>query len=282
MKDNSPSTTALRVAMCRAAHRISDDPNVFSDPLALRILGIENMQPDTKWLEHAKLSDGLRAFLVARCRYTEDELHAAIKRGIKQYVVLGAGLDTFAFRQSYPEAVLHVFEVDYPATQIWKRELLEKAAIPIPETLTFSPIDFENQTLEQGLRQTGFDTGKSTFFSWLGVTPYLTESAIMSTLQFVASMPSGSGIVFDYTISPSLLNPNQQKAFAALADRVASAGEPFQTFFDPALLKKTLMAMGFGEIEDLAPEDINARYFHKRSDGLRVSGFAHIMNARVF
>lgn len=278
MKDDRPSTTALRVAMCRAAHQIADNPKVFSDPLALRILGIDNAR---NLPEQAKLSDGLRAFLAARCRYAEDELHAAVRRGVRQYVVMGAGLDTFAYRQSYPEDMLHVFEVDYPATQIWKRELLEKAAIPIPESLTFSPTDFEKQTLEQGLRQTGFDTGKSTFFSWLGVTPYLTESAIMSTLQFVASMPKGSGIVFDYTVSPSLLNPNQQKAFAALADRVALAGEPFQSFFDPALLRKTLTEMGFGEIEDLAPEEINARYFDKRSDGLRVSGFAHFMNAQV-
>ncbi len=281
MKDNNPSTTALRVAMCRAAHQIADAPKVFGDPLALRIAGVENIQPDSKWLERAKLSDGLRAFLVARSRYTEDSLHAAITQSIRQYVVLGAGLDTFAYRHSYPGDILQVFEVDYPATQIWKRELLKKAGIPIPETLTFSPIDFENQTLEQGLRKAGFDTGKSSFFSWLGVTPYLTEIAINTTLQFVASMPTGSGIVFDYTITPSLLNPAQRAEFGVLSERVASAGEPFQTFFDPSLLRKNLMAMGFGEIEDLAPDDINTRYFHGRSDGLRVSGFAHIMNARV-
>lgn len=281
MKENNPSTTAMRVAMCRAVHQIADNPNVFCDPLALRIAGAENRQTDAEWLKRAKLSDGLRAFLAARSRYTEDSLHAAIKRGVQQYVILGAGLDTFAYRHSYSEDALHVFEVDYPATQIWKQELLEKAGIPIPGILTFSPVDFENQTIEQGLRQTGFDIGKRTFFSWLGVVPYLTATAINATLQFVASMPSGSGIVFDYTISPTLLNPTQQKAFAVLADRVASAGEPFQTFFDPILLKQYLISMGFKEFEDLAPEDINVRYFHARSDDLKVSGFAHIMNASV-
>jgi methyltransferase (TIGR00027 family) len=115
--------------------------------------------------------------LAARSRYAEDELHTAIKRGIQQYVVLGAGLDTFAYRNPYPQDVLHVFEVDHPATQIWKRTRLEEAGITIPRTLTFTPVDFEIQTLEDGLRRAGFDTSKAAFFSWLGVTMYLTSSA---------------------------------------------------------------------------------------------------------
>ena len=284
MIENCPSATALRVAMRRAAHQIMDDPKVFDDPLALRILGVENVsapQSDPKWLEQTPLSRGLRAFLAARSRYAEDELHVAIKRGVHQYVVLGAGLDTFAYRNPYPEDVLHVFEVDHPATQIWKRSRLKEADIPIPRTLTFSPVDFETQTLEEGLRQAGFDTGKCAFFSWLGVTPYLTSSAVTATLRFVASMPVGSGIVFDYMILPSLLNPTARRAFDSLAHRVAMAGEPFQTFFDPSLLKSSLRAMGFGQIEDLGPDELNARYFQGRPDELRVGSLAHVMNARV-
>lgn len=281
MKDNRPSTTALIVGMCRAAHQISDEPKVFCDPLALRIMGIENMQTDPEWLERAKLSDGLRAILVARCRYVEDELHAAIKQGVRQYVILGAGIDTFAYRHSYPEDMLHVFEVDHPATQLRKQKFLEKAGISIPRTLTFAPIDFENQTLEQGLKLAGFDSDKISFFSWLGVTLYLSESAINETLKFVASLPTGSRIIFDYTLLPCLMNPDQKKAIDILSERVASADEPFQTFFDPALLKKNLMTMGFRKLEDLSPEEINARYFHGRSDGLKINGPAHIMNAQV-
>jgi methyltransferase (TIGR00027 family) len=284
MKENRPSATALRAAMRRAAHQIMDDPIVFYDPLVLRILGEENvsaLRSDPKWSEQTPLSSRLRAFLAARSRCSEDELHNAIKRGVHQYVALGAGLDTFAYRNPYPEDVLHVFEVDHPATQSWKHSRLKEAGIPIPRTLTFSPVEFETQTLEEGLRQAGFDTRKNTFFSWLGVTPYLTSSAVTATLRFVASMPVGSGIVFDYMISPSLLNPTARQAFDRLAHRVALAGEPFQTFFEPSLLKSSLMAMGFGQIEDLGPEVLNARYFQGRPDQLKVGSLAHVMNAGV-
>lgn len=284
MKDNQSSITALRVAMRRAVHQIMDDPKVFEDPLALRILDEENisaLKTDPKWSSETSSSYRIRALLAARGRYAEDELHNAVSRGIHQYVVLGAGLDTFAYRQPYPEDVLHVFEVDHPSTQNWKRSLLAKAGIPIPRSLTFSPVDFETQTLEDGLRQSGFDAGKSTFFSWLGVTQYLTESAVRETLKFVVSMPEGSAIVFDYTISPSLLNPRARDAFDRLAHRVALAGEPFQTFFGPSVIERDLKSMGFTQIEDLSPEEMNSRYFRGRSDKLRVGGFTHIMNARV-
>lgn len=270
--------------MRRAAHQIMDDPKVFSDPLALRIVGVENesAQPlDPRLLEQTPLESRLRAFLAARSRYAEDELHIAINRGVHQYVVLGAGLDTFAYRNPYPEDVLHVFEVDHPTTQAWKHTRLKEAGIPIPLTLTFSPVDFETETLEEGLRRTAFDTSKCAFFSWLGVTPYITSDAVTATLRFVSSMPVGSGIVFDYMISPSLLHPTARRALDNLARRVAIAGEPFQTFFDPSSLKNSLRVMGFGQIEELGPEELNGRYFRARTDELRAGSLAHVMNARV-
>jgi methyltransferase (TIGR00027 family) len=284
MKENSPSATALRAAMRRAAHQIMDVPAVFCDPIILRILGTEDVpapQSDPIWSGEAPMSRGLRAFLAARSRYAEDELDCAVERGVGQYVVLGAGLDTFGYRNPYPEDVLHVFEVDHPATQAWKRALLEQAGIPIPHTLTFSPVDFETRTLEQALTETGFDTGKAAFFSWLGVTQYLTTSAVIATLKFVGSMPAGTTIVFDYTISPLAQSPTARLVFDSLARRVAAAGEPFQTFFDPPSLMGDLKTMGFTQTEDIGPEDLNARYFQGRPDKLRVGGFTHMMNARV-
>jgi len=284
MKNNCSSATALRAAMRRAAHQILDDPKVFNDPLALRILGEENvsaLQSDPSWLAQTPLARRLRAFLAARSRCAEDELHLAVKRGVQQYIVLGAGLDTFAYRNPYPEDVLHVFEVDHPATQVWKRTRLEETGIPIPRSLTLSPVEFETQTLEEGLRQAGFDTSRSAFFSWLGVTPYLSKSAVTATLQFVASMPVGSQIVFDYMIAPTLLNSTARPVFDRLAHRVALAGEPFQTFFDPSLLQSTLRDMGFGQIEDIEPEELNARYFLGRQDELGVGTLSHVMNTRV-
>jgi methyltransferase (TIGR00027 family) len=284
MEENCPSSTALRVAMHRVAHQILDDPKIFEDPLAVRVLGLEGLsakERNHQCLAETPLSRALRASLAARSRYTEDLLHAAVQQGVVQYVILGAGLDTFSCRNPYPEDALHVFEVDHPATQRWKRARLEEADIAIPSTLTFSPVDFETRTLADGLQQTGFDGSKPTFFSWLGVTMYLTESAISTTLQFVATMPPGSAIVFDYMLSPSLLHPTARGVFDVLARRVASVGEPFQTFFDPSTLSTALLAMGFGQIEDMTPAEMDARYFEGREDNLRAGRLSHVMHARV-
>jgi methyltransferase (TIGR00027 family) len=284
MKGNRPSATAQRVAMRRAAHQLLDDPKVFDDPVALRIIGKESalaLQADPGQFETTLLSPYLRAFMAARSQYAEDELALGVRRGVRQYVVLGAGLDTFAYRNPHPEAMLQVFEVDHPATQTWKQARLEETGITLPADLTFVPVDFETQTLAEGLRGTGYDAGKVTFISWLGVTPYLTTEAVMETLRFIASAPAGSGVVFDYAISPSLLTAAQRSVFDALARRVASAGEPWQTFFDPGILTRDLRAMGFRYVEDKGPEELNARYFKNRKDGLRVGSLSHVMNARV-
>jgi methyltransferase (TIGR00027 family) len=268
--------------MRRAVHQMIDNPVVFHDPLALCMAGVGNdpaRRLDPKWLERTTFECRLRASLAARSRYAEDELHLAVDRGIRQYVVLGAGLDTFAYRNPYPGDVLHVFEVDHPNTQAWKQARLCEAGIPIPRNLTFSPVDFETETIKEGLRRTGFDTEDRAFFSWLGVTPYITDGAIAGTLRFVASLPAGSRIVFDYMIDPVLLNPAARQAFDSLANRVALAGEPFQSFFDPSRLRERLKEMGFGRIEDVSPEELNARYFRERTDELRVGSLSHVMNA---
>ena len=284
MKEDRPSATALRVAMRRAAHQLLDDPKVFDDPVALRVIGKENasaLQADPRQFEATPLSPYMRAFIAARSRYAEDELALSVRRGARQYVILGAGLDTFAYRNPYSEEVLRVFEVDYPATQTWKRARLEEAGIAPPGNLTFAPVDFETLTLEGGLRSAGYDPVKCTFFSWLGVTEYLTTKVVMATLRFIASAPLGSGVVFDYIISPSLLTPAQQSRLDGLSRRVALAGEPLQAYFDPKLLATDLRALGFGYVEDKGPEEINAVYFKNRKDGLRVGSLSHIINARV-
>lgn len=284
MKEHRPSTTAQSVALRRAAHQLLDDPKVFDDPVAIRILGDESasaLQADPRQFETAPLSSYLRAFVAARSRYAEDELSVAVRRGVRQYVILGAGLDTFAYRHPYPQEMLQVFEVDHPATQAWKRARLEEVGIAVPGSLTLAPVDFERQTLEEGLRDAGYDPAKGTFFSWLGVTEYLTAEAVMDTLRFVASAPVGSGIVFDYMISPSLLTPAQRSRFDELARRVASAGEPWKSFFEPGLLTRDLRLMGFEFIRDQGPEDINTRYFQNRKDGLRVGSLSHVMIALV-
>lgn len=282
MDMNCPSNTALRVARRRAAHQLLDDPKIFDDPLALQVLGLDTAtahDPSQPWLRQTPISRVLRASLAARSRFAEDELHAAVRQGVDQYVVLGAGLDTFACRSPYPAEVLRIFEVDHPATQQWKRACLAETGLPIPPALTFSPVDFETQTLGDELRRAGFDTGRRAFFSWFGVTMYLTREAIDATLGYVAGMPTGSRLVFDYMIEPSLLTAEERMALDTLARHVAGAGEPFQTSFHPAALAADLRRLGFSQVEDLGPEELDARYFRGRTDGLRAGRLAHIMHA---
>ncbi len=281
MQEGKFSRTAQRVAIRRAAHQLLDLPRVLDDPLALRIIGsdaAEELRTNPK--EHHAFSRAFRAFMAARSRNAEDELARAGGCGVGQYVVLGAGLDTFAYRN--PHAGLRVLEVDHPATQAWKRERLQAAGIVIPTSLTFVPVDFEKQTLADGLGQSGFDLGAAAFFSWLGVTPYLTRETCMSTLSYIARMPAGSGVVFDFAVEPALLNAGQRQALDALSQRVARYGEPLQLFFDPERLQDELKAMGFQRTEFLQGKEINARYFKDRNDELLVrGGLGHLMGAWV-
>jgi methyltransferase (TIGR00027 family) len=281
MQEGKFSRTAQRVAIRRAAHQLLDQPRVLDDPLALRIIGsetAEELRSNPK--EHHAFSRAFRAFMAARSRYAEDELARAVAEGVMQYVVLGAGLDTFAYRNPHPG--LRVFEVDHPATQAWKREQLRAGAIQVPSSLTFVPIDFEQQTLADGLHGYGFNASAATFFSWLGVTPYLTHEACMATLSLIAKMPAGSGVVFDFAVDPALLNPGQRQALDALSKRVARYGEPFQLFFDPAKLQDELKRLGFHRTEFLQGNELNARYFKDRTDGLLVrGGLGHLMGAWV-
>src|ERR1700677_1187889 len=168
MEQAIASRTALSVALRRAAHQLHDSPIVFNDPVAVPILGAdyEERLRRTPLRPDRPFSTALRAFLVARSRYAEDNLKRAVENGVKQYVLLGAGLDTFAYRNPHPQ--LRVFEVDHPATQQWKRELLQRNLIAIPESLSFTPVDFESQTLAEQLRDANFDRATPAFFAWLG------------------------------------------------------------------------------------------------------------------
>jgi len=284
MIEARPSRTALRVAMRRAAHQLFDRPKVLDDSIALRIIGPQAAAKleTERGTEDGRIALSVRAFMVARSRYAEDALARSIERGAKQYVVLGAGLDTFAYRNPHAESALRVFEVDYPATQECKRRQLEEARIAVPPSVTYAPVDFERQTLAEGLRLAGFDSAKPTFFSWLGVTMYLTEDAVMSTFGFIAATPPGGGVAFDYAVPRSSLGLLGRIALDAVSRRVARAGEPFRTFFEPAALAERLRGIGFASVEDLGADEINARYFKNRPDKLRIMGrIGRLMSAQV-
>jgi methyltransferase (TIGR00027 family) len=264
------------VALRRAAHQLYDSPLVFPDPFAVPILGDQYAEAlrRTPRRSDRPYSISLRAFLVARSRYAEDALATAVSSGVRQYVLLGAGLDTFAYRNPYPN--LRVFELDHPATQQWKLSLLERNGIAIPPTVTYIPADFEHQTLSAQLTSARFDTRKPAFFAWLGVVPYLTLEAFRGTIGFLASLPSRTGLALDYGQPRGVLPPNEQLAHDSLSSRVKARGEPFHLFLTPAEITSELQA--FSNLEDLGRDDINARYFtlngHPRPDHLKVYGQA--------
>jgi methyltransferase (TIGR00027 family) len=281
LREERASVTAQRVAMRRAAHQVLDRPLVLDDPLALTIIGAEaaGALASERAGGQLRAAKYFRAFLAARSRFAEDELARAVRRGVRQYVVLGAGLDTFAYRNPYPD--LRVFEVDHPDTQEWKRGRLAAGGIVVPESVTFAPVNFERETLEEGLRHVGFRAEKPAFYSWLGVTPYLVPETVLATLRLIIGLCRENGVAFDYAVPRASLPLLTRVAFDALAARVAAAGEPFRGFFVPEELGAALQGMGYQHVENLREEEINARYFSGRSDGLRVgSGFGHLIVAR--
>jgi methyltransferase (TIGR00027 family) len=275
MQSGQPSLTARRAAAHRALHQSLEGGRIFADPLAAPLLG-EPPEAMFRADPSAPAVRGMRLFIAARSSFAEDALGAAVARGVRQYVVLGAGLDTFALRNPHAATGLEVFEVDHPATQAWKRDRIAGAGLDVPPALTFAPVDFERETLAGGLGRAGFDASRPAFFSWLGVVPYLSREAVFATLAFVAGVPGGE-VALDYGDPPSALPPEQRAAYECRAALVASLGEPWQTFFHPPDLARDLGALGFSEIEDLGPAEMSARYF----GGPRREGpGGHVVRAR--
>jgi methyltransferase (TIGR00027 family) len=250
METGQPSRTAFSAARHRAAHQVLEGGQIFTDPLAVPILGV---QPDELLADAPRR--GMRAFIVARSRFAEDALAVAVRRGVRQAVVLGAGLDTFAYRNPHPD--LRVVEVDHPSTQAWKRERLATAGIPVPQSVAYVGVDFEKESLGERLPLDG-----PAFFLWLGVVPYLTRAGFDETLGFVAAR-EGNEVVFDYAQSPATMtvSPERRAALEERAARVARLGEPWLTFFEPPEIAAELGGLGFGEIEDLGPAALAARFF---------------------
>jgi methyltransferase (TIGR00027 family) len=276
MHEVIPSRTALRVALRRAAHQLHDArPLVFDDPLAVRILGKEFQEELKRTPDAAKqpYSAGMRAWMVGRARLAEDTLAVGVRElGVKQYLVLGAGLDTFACRNAYEN--VRVFEVDHPATQAWKMEMLKAAGIVPPESARFVAVDFEKDSLRARLRNAGFDEAVPTVTAWLGVVPYLTLEAFRATTALLGGFARGSEVVFDYAQPREVLPPQEQLMQDSLRERVALAGEPFQLFLTPEQLAEELERAGMLVVEDLDGAALTERYFAGRSDGLMLRGKA--------
>ena len=261
------SQTTQTVAVLRAVHQLFDGaPRILEDPVVLDLLPPPVSQDLRAHPERfdAPAVRGLRSHVVVRSRFAEDRLAEAARRGMRQYVVLGAGYDTFGFRQPAWAEALRIFEVDQPATQAFKRDRLVAAGIGVPENVQLVSVDFESDVLDERLAAAGVRLDQPVFFSWLGVTVYLTTDAIDAVFRMVAALPPSSEIVFTFT--QPLSDRPEDAARVAMADRAAAVGEPWITFFEPQKLADDLRALGFASVEFLTPAETSARYFRGRAD----------------
>ncbi|HEV3061726.1 MAG TPA: SAM-dependent methyltransferase [Vicinamibacterales bacterium] len=267
-----PSLTSDIPAIMRAVHQISDDePKILADPIAPKLVDVAAQDLDAQWLAPIlghPFAPQWRAGFLIRSRYAEDCLAEGVARGLGQYVILGAGLDTFAYRQPGWARALHIFEVDSPATQRVKRARIAAADVAPPDNLTFVSIDFETASLGEALRATGFAFDRGAFCSWLGVTQYLTAAAIESTLALVLTLPRGSEIVLSFVLPQEMLSGIEADAMATAAARAAEVGEPWLSRLHPADVAAQLDRMGFSEVVLLTPEQARERYLKNRRDRL--------------
>lgn len=295
MNENQSSLTAMITAYVRAYHAMHGTPKIFDDFLAYRLFKEEertffgqNLAESLKFLnpESAELCPDQSTALalvmrdqtigVSRARYTEDNLETAVKQGVQQYVILGAGFDTFAFRRPDMLGQLQVFEVDHPATQASKRQRLAELDWELPEQLHFIPVDFTKESLSAVLKQSTYYRQTLSFFSWLGVTYYLTRDVVLSTLRAIADIaPSGSTIIFDYMDTDAFIPERASKHIQRMQKIVQRTGEPMQTGFDPSTLAVDLENIGLRLRENLSPSDIEDRYFTGRTDGCHASEHVH-------
>jgi len=259
MEPTVASRTALGAAAHRAAHQTLEGGRIFSDPLALAILGAD-AEPLIARITERLEGRRLRLFIAVRSRFAEDCASRTIHEGVRQIIVLGAGLDTFAYRLNALQG-LRVFELDHPVSQRDKRRRLEEAGVSEPAHVAYIAHDFENGAMAPALIGAGFNPDRRSFIMWLGVTPYLAEDAVFGTLSELARFPAGVEIVFDYP-NPveSIPDAAARAALEELARRVTELGEPFRCALDTEALHTRAQALGYIEVEDHDGGSLAARY----------------------
>ena len=276
----APDSTAVRTALWRALHvELDAPPHVLNDTVGLQLA-----DPDPDWRSRGDMQpDGTRAFrasIVARARYLDDLVAEHAAAGVGQYVVLGAGLDTFA--QRHPEVGVRVFEVDQPGTQEWKRRRLTDIGYPPGENLRFVPVDFERgQAFPDALRANGFDADRPAVVSSTGVSMYLTEEATEATLRQVAAWADGSVLAMTFMLPLDLVDVTERPMLEAVEAAAAGSGTPFISHYAPHEISDMCCAAGFSSAQHVSPDDLTARYFAGRADGLRPPSAEQLIVATV-
>jgi methyltransferase (TIGR00027 family) len=260
MKPDEPSRMALMIARQRAAHQVLDHGSILYDPFAMKILHEDERDVLQFANEHPLASIG-RLFTSARSRIAEDTLSQAVERGVRQIVILGAGLDTFALRNPHGALEIRIYEVDHPATQAWKRQRLAEAQIALPPWLILVPVDFERDDLGESLVGAGFQQNSPAFFTWLGVVPYLSQDAIAGTLDYIASIQN-SEVVFDYIEPPQTFSKEIRELVKERTGQLDKIDESWNSHFEPAGVAAILRSHGFCETEDINFQEIRSRFGH--------------------
>jgi methyltransferase (TIGR00027 family) len=303
MDETRASRTALGASLMRAVHTRLDRPRLIDDPWgdrlvpeherqAIATIVLSGLDPTTRARieeldsQEMVLDEALRAhpgygWAILRARYCDDALEAAVGRGVRQYVIIGAGMDSFALRRPPFARDVEVFEIDHPATQGLKRQRLRDCGVSLPETLHLVPADLGKEEIRAALTHSSWSGTEPTFFSWLGVTQYLTREANLATLQGIAHCSApGSELVFTY-LDQGELDHRESADVGRLRGAFGSAGEPWLSGFDPSRLGDTLRALGLLLVEDLGGEEVRERYSHDSRHALRASPTFHIARAQA-
>ncbi len=289
MKKNQRSRTAEGAAALRASHTLHDESPVFVDPLAIRlttrrwarIIGRRWLNTLVTRFIYSALQP-VKASVAVRSRYAEEKLGAALAHGVAQYVIVGAGLDSFALRRPDLIGTLKIFEVDHLASQASKKARLQDSGFHLPGHVEFVAVDFERENLAQALGRSSYRQQQAAFFSWLGVTHYLTPAATLATLAAIAKNSAhGSEIVFDYSVPKELLAAEETRAAKRLSRYVNRRGEPFIGQWRPADIARESEKLGFEVVEDLSGRVQQQRYFAGRTDGLAPMAGVHLMHLRL-
>ncbi len=289
MRAGQDSRTAQAAAAFRASHHLYAQPRVFEDPFALALTGmgwravLSNRFAHWLVLERALSSmKPVLAQVLVRSRFAEDALAKALANGIQQYVIVGAGLDSYALRHPDSSGRVRVYEVDHPDTQRAKRQRLQALAVSLPANLEFVGVDFEKQGLGAALGASSYRADAPAFFSWLGTTHYLSPQATLGTLRSIAqSAAPASEVVLDYSVPPELIDPEGQRDMLWMKKLTDRLGEPLIGGLDPAQLHADVKALGYDVIEDLAAPEQTRRYFANRADGLAPTPVSRLLHLRL-
>ena len=265
----APDNTAIRTALWRALHvEVDAQPHVFNDTVGLQLAA-----PEADWRNRQDMSSFTRPFrasIIARARFVEDLVTEQVAHGVEQYVILGAGLDTFAQRRSEFASRMRVFEIDQPGAQEWKRQRLIELGFGIPSHLQLVPVDFEaGDNWWQRLAASGFDSMRAAVIASMGVSMYLTKEAIMATLRQVATLLPGSTFAMSFIMPIELIDPEVRVGMERAAAGAKASGTPFISFFTPAEMLALAREASFKQVEHVSAAMLAERYFADRTDGLR-------------